>query len=59
VVDPERVGALLDGGSTGAEREAALEEIAASDDDADVFVDIAAVPPAGLSTFADRLGGQP
>ena len=59
VVDPERVDALLDGRSTGAEHEAALGEIAASDDDADVFADTVAVPPASLSVFADRIGGQP
>lgn len=43
VVDPERVGALLDGELTGPRREAALGEIAASDDDARVFADTAAV----------------
>jgi hypothetical protein len=43
VVDPERVGALLDGELTGPDREAALGEIAASDDDACVFADTAAV----------------
>jgi hypothetical protein len=42
-VDPGRVGALLDGRLTGSEREAALVEIAASDDDATVFADTAAV----------------
>lgn len=42
-VDPERVGALLDGRLTGPEREAALVETAASDDDATVFADTAAV----------------
>ena len=42
-VDPERVGALLDGRLTEPEREAALLETAASDDDATVFADTAAV----------------
>jgi hypothetical protein len=43
VVDPERVGALLDGKLTGPDREAALGEIAVSDDDSCVFADTAAV----------------
>ena len=43
IVDPERVGALLDGKLTDPDREAALSEIAASDDDACVFADTAAV----------------
>jgi len=42
-VDPELVGALLDGTLTGAERDAALVETAASDDDATVLADTAAV----------------
>jgi hypothetical protein len=43
VVDPERVGVLPDGNLTCPDREAALAEIAASDDDACVFADTAAV----------------
>lgn len=43
VVDAERVGALLDGRLDGEEREAALLELAASEDDGTVFHDTAAV----------------
>jgi hypothetical protein len=43
VADPERVGALPDGNLTSPDREAALAGIAASDDDARVFADTAAV----------------
>jgi hypothetical protein len=43
VVDAERVGALLDGRLDGEEREAALIDLAASEDDGTVFYDTAAV----------------
>ena len=43
LVDPERIGALLDGRLNGEEREAALLELAASEDDGTVFHDTAAV----------------
>jgi len=41
--DPERIGALLDGRLHGAERETALLDLAASEDDGTVFHDTAAV----------------
>ena len=42
-VDSERVGSLLDGRLSGTARDSALAEVAASDDDYDVFADTAAV----------------
>ena len=42
-VDSERVGSLLDGRLSGTARNSALAEVAASDDDYDVFADTAAV----------------
>ena len=42
-VDSEHVGSLLDGRLSGTARDSALSEVAASDDDYDVFADTAAV----------------
>ena len=42
-VDDQRIGALLDGRLDGGEREAALMDLAASEDDGTVFYDAAAV----------------
>lgn len=52
----ERVGSLLDGRLSGAARDSALAEVAASDDDYEVFADTAAVLREAETDEQERTG---
>lgn len=52
----ERVGSLLDGRLSGAARDSALAEVAASDDDYEVFADTAAVLREAETEEQERTG---
>ena len=56
-VDDQRIGALLDGRLDGVEREAALMDLAASEDDGTVFYDTAAVLREAEEAEAAEAGG--